>query len=476
MIVDIDQKETCVSVSYTNDKKSISLIDIPLPPEGYSNWQICDSSDPFKHPTITNYDGSPVKKTTGRRFYDLNLHEFLQETASPEHIKLLHQLNKPNMFSVDIETEITDDANPDVETTPNRILSISITAPNMSTVIGSLRKVDMDETMKIVREAMGDYSNKYEFNTHHIVFNSEKDLLEWFVQNIRDVFHVISGWYFLGYDWPYIKGRCQKLGIRIQNASPAGKMDYEGQPMHRIIFDYKELYEERASADIVSFALDEVADYELGVGKLEYDFTLKELYESHPEQFIAYAIIDTLLVQLIHKKRSIIDIQYNMAYYTKISIKRAGKNIALADSLIFREFWDNGTIYGDERKDMSRQDYEGAYVKEPVLNEVDWVAGVDAKSLYPSSGITMRISPDSYSGTCKDSDIPILRKNGFIVTHNKNVYKRDREYLFTKLWKRLRKERDVYKSDCMMKIYLDMLPKVEEEAKRRGIKLKSQEH
>ena len=473
MIIDIDQKDTCVSVSYTNENKGISITDIPLPPEGYTNWELCNEDDPFKHPTLRNYDGKSVKKVPGRRFYDLNLHEFLQVGADETNRQLIHSMNKPNFFSVDIETEITDDANPDAETAPNRILSISITAPNMATIIGSLREVDMTKVIEIVRENMGEYSKKYNFDTQHIVFANEKDLLEWFIQNMKDVFHVIGGWFFLGYDWLYIKNRCKKLGIRVQNASPVGKLDFEGIPMHRLIFDYQEMYKEKASADVISFALNEVSDYELGIGKLDYDFTLKELYEQDPEKFIAYAIIDTLLVQLIHKKRNIIDIQYNMAYYTKISVKRAGKNIALADSLIFREFWNRGNIYGDPQKEVKKQDYPGAFVKDPVKHEIDFPAGVDAKSLYPSSGITMRVSPDAFAGTCKDSDIPILRKNGFIVTHNNNVYKRDKEYLFTKIWKGLRTERDLYKKDCMMVIYLQYLPAIEAEAEKRGIKLKS---
>lgn len=476
MIIDVDQRDTCVTVSYTNSNSGISLIDLPLPAEGYTNWEICEPTDPFRDKTLTNWDGKSIKRIPSRKFYDLSIHEFLQQRISEDNRKLIHSLHKPNFFSVDIETEITDDANPDAETAPNRVLSISVTAPNMATVIGSLREVNMEKVMDIVRENMGEYSKQYSFDTKHIVFDDEKSLLEWFIQNMKDIFHVIGGWFFLGYDWVYIKNRCKKLGIRVQNASPVGKLDHEGIPLHRLIWDYKVIYEDKAKADIISFSLDNVSEYELGVGKLDMPYTLKELYVEDPERFIAYAIIDTILVQLIHKKRNIIDIQYNMAYYTKISIKKAGNNIPLADSLIFNEYWREGLIYADTRVELNREDYPGAFVKPPVNNEVDWVAGVDAKSLYPSSGITMCISPDSYQGRCKEADIPILRKNGFIVTHNNNVYKRDKEYLFTRLWKKLRVERDQYKSGCMMPIYLNYIPKIEAEAKRRGITLKSIDH
>lgn len=472
MIVDIKQKQTSVQVSYTDERGGISLCDIPLPEQGYQNWVICDADDPDRSHDKVNWDGKPVKKVSGKRFEDLNLHEFIQIGAPVEYRELLHKTNIPHAFSVDIETEITDDAMPDAETAPNKILSISVTAPNMATVLLSLKQCDMEKTMSIVNEEMKAWSHKYTFRTKHIVFNTEKEMLEYFCIKCRDIFHVIIGWNYLSYDNQYIKNRCKKCGINYNICSPTQELDGNGTPLHRLVIDYLEVYKERASRDITSFKLDNVAEYEIGMHKLKYEKTLRELYREDYDRFCAYAIIDTILVQLIHKKKNSISLQYNMAYYCKIPIKHAGKQISQTDALIFKEFWNTGRVWATPRTSPKKYDYPGAFVKPPTQHEVDFPSCWDAKSLYPSSGITMKISPDSYLGKVKnDMDIPRLRKEGYIVTHRKSIYKTDKQYLFPKLWKDLRVERDVYKA-AMFRIWQNIEEKVENEAKRRGFKLR----
>lgn len=211
MIIDVKQKETCVQVSYTDEKGGISLADIPLPEEGYKNWVICDNLDPDKDPNLKNWSGESVKRVSGKKFEDLNLHEFLQIRAPKDYLDKIHGFNKPNLFSVDIETEITDDAMPDAETAPNKILSISITAPNLATVLLSLKGCNMDNALKIVNDEMKKCGSKHTYVARQIVFDSERDMLEYFCTKIRDIFHVIAGWNYKSYDNQYIKNRCKKL-------------------------------------------------------------------------------------------------------------------------------------------------------------------------------------------------------------------------------------------------------------------------
>lgn len=473
MIVDVKQKDTCVQVSYTNDHGGIDLVDIPLPKEGYTNWVLCDPTDPDKNTTIVNWDGKPVKKLSGKKFQDLNLHEFLNVHAPADIRELIHSNHKPYPFSVDIETEITDDAMPDADTAPNKILSISITAPNMATVILSLKEANMPKVMEIVNQELAKcpWAQKFQFKVKHIVFNSERELLEYFLIKSRDIFNVIIGWNYRGYDNTYIKNRCKKLGINYNICSPTQELDHEGCPLHRLIIDYLDVYKERASTDLTNFKLDTVAEYELGMNKIKYDKTLRELYRDDYDRFIAYAIIDTILLQLIHYKTNKIDLMYNMAYYCQIPIKHAGKQISQTDGLIFKEFWNTNRVYADPRIDPKKIPYPGAFVKEPTQHEVDFPACWDAKSLYPSASLTMRISPDAYLGKCEEKDIPRLRKEGYVVTHRRSVYKQDKEYIFTKIWKGLRIERDVYKA-AMFALWNELEQKVENEAHRRGIKLK----
>lgn len=469
MIVDIKQLKDRIQLSYTANN-GIVVEDLPLPKDGFTNWVICDEFDPEAHPTIKNWDGKPVKKVPGSKFEDLNLHEYLQVTAPFDIRQKIHSLSTPHLFSVDIETEITDEAMPDAETAPTRILSISITAPNMATVLLSIKPANDDKVIEIVKTEMKQFSKKYDFKLKHIVFENETQMLEFFCQKCRDIFHVIAGWNYLSYDNVYIKNRCKKLGINYAICSPTQELDYDGLPLHRLVIDYLELYKENVSRDLISFKLDAVAEFELGVNKLKYDKTLKELYRDDYDRFCAYAVIDTILVQLIHKKTNKISLAYNMAYYCQIPIKKASKQIAQVDALIFKEFWRTNRVWATPLEKKTKTPYPGAYVKQPVEHEVDFPAGWDAKSLYPSSGLTMKLSPDSYLGKAKDEDIPRLRKEGYIVTHRKSIYKRDTEYIYPKIWGDLRKERDIYKG-AMFGIWQNIEGLIEQEAERRGLKL-----
>ena len=473
MIIDVKQKESCVQVSYTNEKGSISLVDIPLPSEGYTNWAICDDADPDKSTSIKNWDGQSVKRVSGKKFEDLNLHEFLQVRAEEQYRNLIHQYNKPNLFSVDIETEITDDAMPDAETAPNKILSISITAPNMATILLALKKCNMENALDIVNNEMKKWGKKFKFIARQIVFETEKDMLEYFCTKVRDIFHVVAGWNYLGYDNLYIKNRCKKLGINYAMCSPTQELDRDGCPLHRIIIDYMELYKNQSSSELFSLKLDVVAEHELGMHKLSYDKTLRELYRDDPDRFFAYAIIDTILVQLIHQKTNLIDLTYNMAYYCSISFKNSGKQISQSDALIFKKFWKKGLVYANERHENEKKKYPGAFVKEPVVHEVDFPTCYDAKSLYPSTGLTLFISPDNYEGKCKQEDVARLRKEGKVVTHRLSVYKPNPDGIFNEIWRDLRLERDIYKG-AMFEIWQNVEAFIEEEAKKRGLVLKDE--
>ena len=470
MIVDVRQKESCVQVSYTNEKGGISIADVPLPKEGYQNWVICDETDPDIDTSVRNWDEKPVKKVSDKKYVDLNLHWFLQVGAPEEFLREFHKFNKPNLFSVDIETEITDDAMPDAETAPTKILSISITAPNLATVLLSLKGCNMDKVLEIVNDEMRKCGVKEKMIARQIVFDSEKDMLEYFCTKCRDIFHVIAGWNYKGYDNIYIKNRCKKLGINYAMCSPTQELDRDGCPLHRIIVDYMELYKDDAPSDLVSMRLDAVAEYELGMHKLSYDKTLRELYRDDPERFFAYAIIDTILVQRIHQKTGKIDLIHNMSYYCSIPWKSAGKQISQTDALIFKKFWKKGLVYADPRKDFNKEKYPGAFVKEPTQHEVDFPCAYDAKSLYPSTGLTLFISPDRYEGKCKESEVDELRKKGKIVTHRLSVYQPDETAIFPEMWLDLRIERKLYKQ-AMFDIWNKLESKIEEQAKKRNIEL-----
>lgn len=481
MLIDVVQKETCVEVSYTTAEGSIAIKQLPLPKEGYTNWVKCDEEDPDKDPIFKNHDGTAIKKVKGKIFYDLNLTEFLTKRLPPEVEKEIFAFYKPRFFSVDIETRITDDAMPSADTAPTDVLSISVTAPNMATIILMTKDCNIENSIKIVKDYLGDYCKNHnipELPVKHIVFETEKEMLIFFFEQMCKNLHLTGGWNYTDYDWKYLKNRAIKNNINIEITSPIGKID-DGMPVHRIVLDYMAAYKagSRGNSSLLSYRLDAVAEYELGLHKLEYPKTLKELYEEDYDRFIAYAIVDTILVQLIHKKTNKIDVLFNMCYYTKVPFKRSDGNIAQTDALMFKEFYKDHKVYADEKEEHTAVKYEGAYVKEPVFHEADFPACYDAKSLYPSTMMTYDISPELYIGKCRPEEVKKLRDKGFFVSDKLSVYKRnvnedgsENPGTFKKLEYGLFAERKKFKSK-MLYAWDVLTTKIEEEAKRRGLKL-----
>ena len=363
---------------------------------------------------------------------------------------------------------------PQAETAPNDILTISITAPNMATIILTTKEPNVDKVQEILNETpVWEYcrERKIELPWKYIYFPNEREMLIFFCQMVRKNFHLIFGWNFTWYDWKYITNRCIKLSIPWEKLmSPEEKADNDRIPIHRLVIDYMDAYKagSRGNSSLLSYSLDSVAQFELGLNKLDYPLTLKELYLQDFDRFIAYAIIDTILVQLIHKKTNKIDVMFNMAYYTKVPFKSSDGNIAQTDALQFVEMYAQNQVYADVREVGTKEKYEGAFVKEPVYHECDFPAAWDAKSLYPSTIRAYNISPENYIGPCKPHEVAKLREKGFFVSEKLSVYKNSEDGSFKRLESKLATERTIYKT-AMLHIWDNFIPKVEKELKRRGL-------
>ena len=475
MLIDITQEPAYVEVSYVQPDGQIALEKLPLSVNGYQNWTITDENDPDKNLEKRNYDGQPVKLVTGKRFEGYGLIEFITKQQPQEVLDRLHAYDKPNFYSVDIETEILDEM-PSAEEAKTRILSISITAPNMATVVLTLKPIaDIERINEIVSKHVAKFSKQYQFPVKVFDFENERSMIEYFLHKVNTTFHVHGGWNYDGYDWLYITNRCKRLKIDIAMSSPVGKVNKRtSKPVHRFVIDYMLSYKAASRGTYLSsFSLNSISDFELGIPKLDYDETLKELYENDYDRFIAYNAIDTILVQLIHQKSNKLDMLFNMAYYTKAQVAVVHGKIAQADALIFEEFWKNGLVYADPPREIERQQYPGGYVKEPVEHECDFPVGYDAAALYPSTQRTFNIGPDSWMGKAKSKlEEEKYRAEGYFVSHRGIIYKNDKPYLYKRIQTGLKKERGTYKT-YKARIFSELMQHVEQAANARNIHLDS---
>ena len=144
-------------------------------------------------------------------------------------------------------------------------------------------------------------------------YASESEMLYDFLYNYARHAPLITGWFFWGYDWQYIMNRCKRLNLDISFMSPTGQW-YEHKitvknekvsimlPQHKLIVDYLEIYKkwDRTIDVKENDTLDFVAEAALGVRKIKYPGTLKELFVKDYEQYILNWLIDSQWVNLVN--------------------------------------------------------------------------------------------------------------------------------------------------------------------------------
>jgi DNA polymerase elongation subunit (family B) len=142
-----------------------------------------------------------------------------------------------------------------------------------------------------------DYTKVIEYQ--QIVFDTEKELVQFFYKLINEKLHSIAFWNGNRFDVPYLWNRCPKIGVDIASGSPTGEISHFNYwPKHRYVFDYMEIVAKWGwdIPDLSSTALDHISSQVVGTGKFKYDgnliwtITFKDCYlESISSQDMDYA-------------------------------------------------------------------------------------------------------------------------------------------------------------------------------------------
>ena len=94
---------------------------------------------------------------------------------------------------------------------------------------------------------------------------------------------------------------------RIREFERGGKTMPTYDLIGRVHIDYLQLYKKYNYEERHSYALNAIADIELGETKVQYDGTLDELYNDDFKKFLEYNIQDTRLLDKLDKKLQFID-------------------------------------------------------------------------------------------------------------------------------------------------------------------------
>lgn len=430
MLLDITQEEKTLYVSYYNLNGETRFKTYDIPSDEMFNWEVCDPRDKKKDDKITNWDGRPVVKKRSKFLNKFRMIEFVHNNIDRSDKALIFGYHFPKIYYVDIEVEVTDSF-PEPSKAENKITTICIVTPAKQCIVLATKDLDKATQSKIQDQIDDHFKNiEHDFSFHFKVFESEYDMLYTFLKTFVSKFPMMTGWNYIKFDWQYIVNRARKIGIDPSISSPIGRLFGKDElPSHVGVMDYLDLYAKwDRTVDVKEdLKLDTVGDAVVGIKKIKYEGTLQDLYEKEYPKYVFYNAVDTALVYLIHEKIRTMEIALTIAHMSKISIFKAASPVAITEALLCRKLLDHGKVMAKDAEMNNRksEQFQGAFVKEPITGMHNAVACFDFASLYPSVMRQMNVSPESFIKKVKPENRDSEKADDKIVAVTGAVYEKE---------------------------------------------------
>jgi len=361
------------------------------------------------------------------------------------------------VFSLDIETK-TENGFPDIKLANEEVLLISIkdSKTKQITVFGTKPFVhDRDDVV---------------YKTCRDEQQLLKEFIIWWQDNYPDV---ITGWNTEFFDIPYLVRRIDReLGESMsKKLSPWGYLNERktfikgNEEIHYDIqgiahLDYLALYKKFTYQKQESYRLDYICQEELGEGKLELpgeDF--KDSYTNFWQIFVEYNIRDTELVYRLDDKMRLIELCLTMAYNAKINYEDVFSQVRMWDAIIYNHLRKKMVAIPAKTGSGKDAQFEGAYVKDPILGLHKWVASFDLNSLYPHLIMQYNISPETLTHDkipCtvekllnQEVDTSYAQRRSLSLTANGWCYRKDVKGFMPELMEKMYIDRSKFKKQML---------------------------
>ena len=170
-----------------------------------------------------------------------------------------------------------------------------------------------------------------------------------------------------------------------------------------------------------SYALSNVAkDEELKHQKLTYKGNLNDLYKNDIHRFVEYNLTDVMVVAELDKKYDFIYLARSVCHKGHVPYEWFQMSSRFIDGAILTYLKrhnliaPNKPIGGreeyDEMEAAGEDGFTGAFVKEPIAGLYDWIYSADITSLYPSTIMSLNVSPETKIGKIQDWDFERFNK------------------------------------------------------------------
>ena len=242
---------------------------------------------------------------------------------------------------------------------------------------------------------------------------------------------IVTGWNSKQFDIPYMVNRTRKVvgeesvkkfspwGVVSPRKVRANKFGMNEVDTYDIMgvaqLDYYDLFRKftyNTLGQQESYRLDHIANVVLGERKLSYEEhgNLHTLYKEDYQKFIDYNIKDVELVDKLEEKLGLISLALTLAYRGGVNYEDVMGTTAIWDSIIYR-ILNQQKVVVPPKVEKVKGDYEGGYVKDPMVGSHDWVTSFDLNSLYPNIIVQYNMSPETVIDGLIDTDVErMLRK------------------------------------------------------------------
>ena len=244
-----------------------------------------------------------------------------------------------------------------------------------------------------------------------VLFKSEKEMLSVFLDLIEDA-DILSGWNSEFYDIPYTVNRVIRLlgksetrkfnlwdqSLKTRMIDRGGKETQSYDLIGRVHLDYMQLYKNYTYEEKASYALNSIAEAELGEKKVDYEGSLDQLYKQDFEKFLRYNIQDTMLLHRLDIKLQYIDLCSSLAHATCVLLPTTMGAVAVTDQAVSVEAHNRGLVVPNKKRgitDHSDSRAAGGWVANPKKGLHKWIGSSDLNSLYPSAIRALNMSPET---------------------------------------------------------------------------------
>ena len=277
-----------------------------------------------------------------------------------------------------------------------------------------------DEWVILVRDDKNELKRTKAKNKEIVPCRTEEELLAKFLERFREIDpDILIGYNSDYFDIPYLYYRmCNVLGKEwADQLSPIGKVNakkgneyfFKRNQFVDIIgvesLDYIRLHKKYSWKDKPSWKLDAIGEKYVGMGKIEYDGNLDQLFTTDLQKYIQYNFVDVEILKLLDEKLQYIALTKNLSHKGKHNYSEVYANSKTQDGAISAYLLSQDIIPPPKDPNpRSKKGYAGGYLFCPKAGLYKYMFDEDLTSLYPSIIMSLNIGRETYKGRIVDAD------------------------------------------------------------------------